>query len=175
MRSGKLAPLFMAHALIESTPFISKALMSSTYRFFVEAKEKRKWEDLSESDKVKYIDEWNTYQKTDMKDDVDLATHGYLTVTNLFGGKLLELENAMKAIVADANLQEYLNSMDSFFQVISQNANLLRNNYQDETLTPDTWTEDVQENANNENIDPNVFVKQVVLLQNAFEEELNAV
>ena len=96
MRSGKLAPLFMAHALIESTPFISKALMNSIYRFFVESKEKRKWEDLSESDKVKYINEWNTYQKTDMKDDVDLATHGYLTVTNLFGGRLLENMSSRK-------------------------------------------------------------------------------
>jgi len=172
MRVGKKAPLFMANALIESTPFISKALMNSTYRYYVESKEGKKWDELSESDKVKYIDEWNNYQKTDMKDDVALATHGYLSATTLYGNKLKEIEESMKKLLTDENLQEYLNSVDSFFEAVLQDSNLLRNNIQDEKLNEDEWLSNVQTAENSEILDGKSFSAKIKLMTDAFEEDL---
>jgi hypothetical protein len=125
MRSGKKAPLFMANALIESTPFISKALMPSTYKYFVEAKEGKKWEDLSPETQNKYVDDWNNYQKTDMKDDVSLATHGYLSTSRMFSAKFAEIQAAAQAIVDNESLQEFLNQQSAFLNTMLEGANML--------------------------------------------------
>lgn len=186
MRSGKKAPLFMANALIESTPFISKALMPSTYKYFVEAKEGKKWEDLSPETQNKYIDDWNNYQKTDMKDDVSLATHGYLSTSRMFSAKFAEIQAAAQAIIDNESLQEFLNQQSAFLNTMLEGANMLNIDLSDpkiqsillaqgitpDSLSADSWTETLQNEINSKTISPEQFKAQITLLTNTYRENL---
>ena len=81
--TGAKAPLFMATALIESTPFIAKALMAPTFKFYAEYKSNKKFEDIPEAELKDLETKYQNYLKTDKKDDLQLATKSYLIMESL--------------------------------------------------------------------------------------------
>jgi hypothetical protein len=56
--TGKLAPLFMTSALLESTPFISEVFMRSSFKTFAESKAKTKYENIPEGELKEYWDKY---------------------------------------------------------------------------------------------------------------------
>jgi len=56
--TGKLAPLFMTSALLESTPFISEVFMRSSFKTFAEDKAKTKYENIPEEELKTYWDQY---------------------------------------------------------------------------------------------------------------------
>jgi hypothetical protein len=68
--SGAKAPLFMATALLESTPFIAKALMPSTFKVYAEMKSGKDFNNISESELKDLEIKYQNYLKTDKKDDL---------------------------------------------------------------------------------------------------------
>lgn len=81
--TGKLAPLFMTSALLESTPFISEVFMRASFKTFAESKAKTKYEHIPESELKTYWNEYQEHLRTSRKDDLDFATEGYLSLQKL--------------------------------------------------------------------------------------------
>jgi hypothetical protein len=70
----------MATALIESTPYISQALMASTFRIFAEVKSGKKFNNIPESELKNLETQYQKYLESDKKDDLQLATKSYLVM-----------------------------------------------------------------------------------------------
>jgi len=73
----------MTSALLETTPFLSSSFMNSTFRFFAEDKAKTKFENIPEKELEKYLIEYQEYLRTSKKDDLRIATYGYLSLARL--------------------------------------------------------------------------------------------
>ena len=97
--SGAKAPLFMTTALIESTPYISQALMASTFKIYAEEKGGKPFEKLTQNELKKLEADYQNYLRTTKKDDLQIATKGYLVMSNLIKQNL---EAAQKIIQKQA-------------------------------------------------------------------------
>ena len=162
MRDGKMAPIFMANALIEATPFISQPLMASTYRFFVEKQTGKNWEDLSDSEKTQYIENWNNYQKTDMKDDVELATQGYLKMTKIFSQRLLDEQKVAEESIKNFDSLEFIQKFEEELDRINQELKFTEN--------PDVLIEQLQKSENYTIEDS--FTEKLKVLQESLKNKL---
>lgn len=128
--SGKLAPLFMASALLESTPFISKVFFNSSFKTFAENKAKTKYENIPEGELKTYLNEYQNYLRTSKKDDLDFATEGYLSLQKIIGQNFEEALNVVKALGQDQELADLLQYNSDSMQALV-----------DSTADSDTWQE----------------------------------
>ena len=103
--SGAKAPLFMATALIESTPYIAKALMPSTFQMYAELKTKQSFNNISENELKRLEVEYQEYLKSSKKDDLQLATKSYIVMSNIIAQNL---QAAQKIIEDQASNPEIM-------------------------------------------------------------------
>ena len=106
--SGAKAPLFMATALIESTPYIAKALMPSTFKIFAELKANRPFENISENELKKFEIDYQEYLKSDKKDDLQLATKSYLVMSNIIAQNLQAAQKIIEDQAANPEIMKLL-------------------------------------------------------------------
>lgn len=128
--SGKLAPLFMTSALLESTPFISKVFFNSSFRTFAENKAKTKYENIPEGELKTYLNDYQNYLRTSKKDDLDFATEGYLALQKIIGQNFKEALEVVKALNQDQELVNLLQYNSDSMQALV-----------DSTADSDTWQE----------------------------------
>ena len=83
--SGKKATLFMAPALLETTPYVLQGFdRAATFQGFVEQRTGKEFKDVSDNELNTLRNLYQNYTKTLKKDDVDVATKQYLYATRLF-------------------------------------------------------------------------------------------
>ena len=158
--SGKLAPLFMTSALLESTPFISEPFMTSTFRYFAEKEAKTKFENIPESELKEYLIRYQEYLRTTKKDDLKLATQGYLSMQTLIGQNFEEAKKLAQDSITDPEIKDYLTQFTSTLSLFSQN--LLQ-------MDDDTWVEKLQEFSQQAQVG-NQLISSLQLLRNTIVE-----
>ena len=130
INTGKRAALFMAPALLESTPLILQPfLKSATFRGYAEAKENTKFEDIPkeklETLKGSYIE----YLKSDKKNDIDQATKNYLAYTKAFANKLNEIQNTYAQLAQDDDIKKILNNSLQVNRTLNEEAQVDQNQF----------------------------------------------
>lgn len=159
---GKLAPLFMTSALLESTPFISAPFMTSTFRYYAEQQAKTKFENIPEAELKKYLIDYQNYLRTTKKDDLRLATQGYLNMQTLIRDNF---EQATKIAEQQANDSELLDYIKTFNNTISVFAdNILQ-------MDEDTWLTNLQNFAETAQVGSNT-TNYMQLMRNQVNEGL---
>lgn len=154
--SGQLAPLFMTSALLESTPFISSPFMTSTFRYYAEQQAKTKFENIPENELKKYLVDYQNYLRTSKKDDLKLATQGYLSMQTLIRDNFEQAKKLAEDSVNDPQIKDYLQNFTNNLSIFSQN--LLQ-------LDDDTWVDKLQEFAQQAQVGDKL-TNQLQLLRN---------
>jgi hypothetical protein len=85
----------MATALIESTPYIANALMPSTFKVFAEVKSGKDFEKITTNELKELEAKYQAYLNTDKKDNLQIATKGYLTMSKLIKQNLEAVQKAI--------------------------------------------------------------------------------
>jgi hypothetical protein len=106
--SGKLAPLFMTSALLESTPFISEVFMRSSFKTYAESKAKTKYENIPEGELKNYWNDYQNYLRTTKKDELDFAVEGYLSLQKIIAQNFEEAKAVADASVNDEFVKSLL-------------------------------------------------------------------
>lgn len=132
--TGKLAPLFMTSALLETTPFISEVFMRSSFKTFAEDKAKTKYENIPEGELKTYWDQYQAHLRTTKKDDLDFATEGYLSLQKLIKQNFEEAKKVAQDSVNNPVVNQLLR--DSQEIMVSLNELL--------QLDDDAWQESFQ-------------------------------
>lgn len=158
--SGAKAPLFMATALIESTPFIAKTLMAPTFKFYAEYKSNKKFEDISEAELKDLETKYQNYLKTDKKDDLQLATKSYLIMESLIKENLEAIQDIMKKQAKDSTISALLQNTSDIFG---------RLNFEQDS---DKWQEQFSNWASGVTSLGKGVAEQVNLLYNTYQEQL---
>lgn len=137
LKSGKKAALFMAPALLETSPYVLDGfLKSATFEGFAELKEGKSYKDISTDRLEQLKSDYDNYVSTYKKDDIDVATREYLNATKLFGNNFQNIEDVYKKISEDKVIVANLQSISDNLQFLS--------NIQD----PDAFLEDSQKVTN---------------------------
>lgn len=158
--SGKLAPLFMTSALLESTPFIVSPFMTSTFRYYAEQQAKTKFENIPENELKKYLVDYQNYLRTSKKDDLKLATQGYLSMQTLIRDNFEQAKKLAEDSENDSEIKNYIENFTNTLSIFSQN--LLQ-------MDDDTWVEKLQEFTQSAKVGDQL-VNQVQLLRNTIIE-----
>ena len=158
--TGAKAPLFMATALIESTPFIAKTLMAPTFKFYAEYKSNKKFEDISEAELKDLETKYQNYLKTDKKDDLQLATKSYLIMESLIKGNLEAIQDIMKKQAEDSTISTLLQNTSDVFG---------RLNFEQD---PEKWQEQFSNWASGATSLGKGIAEQINLLYNTYQEQL---
>ena len=156
--SGKLAPLFMTSALLESTPFISEVFMRSSFKTFAEDKAKTKFENISEGELKNYWDQYQTYLRTSKKDDLDFATEGYLNLQRLIKQNFEEAKRIAEESVNNDQLKQLLKEQTLSTTILNMTE-----------LDDDTWQETFQKFVNDNPLTEK-FVTGIQLIRNTVKE-----
>lgn len=156
--TGKLAPLFMTSALLESTPFISEVFMRSSFKTFAENKAKTKYENIPEGELKGYWDEYQNYLRTTKKDDLDFATEGYLSLQKLIKQNF---EEAVK-VANDSVNNETVKSLLRDHTLSTTTLNMLE-------LDNDTWQEGFQKFISDNPLTEK-FITNIQLIRNTVKE-----
>lgn len=156
--TGKLAPLFMTSALLESTPFISEVFMRSSFKTFAENKAKTKYENIPEGELKGYWDEYQNYLKTTKKDDLDFATEGYLSLQKLIKQNF---EEAVK-VANDSVNNETIKSLLKDHTLSTTTLNMLE-------LDDDAWQEGFQKFITDNPLTEK-FITNIQLIRNTVKE-----
>ena len=156
--TGKLAPLFMTSALLESTPFISEVFMRSSFKTFAESKAKTKYENIPEGELKGYWDEYQNYLRTTKKDDLDFATEGYLSLQKLIKQNF---EEAIK-VANDSVNNETIKSLLRDHTLSTTTLNMLE-------LDDDAWQEGFQKFVTDNPLTEK-FITNVQLIRNTVKE-----
>lgn len=109
--SGMKAPLFMATALIESTPYIASALMSATFKVFAEEKTNTSFDKIPENELKRLEIEYQNYLKSDKKDDLQLATKAYLMMSNIIKQNLEKAQEIINEQVKNPEIGKLLSDV----------------------------------------------------------------
>ena len=161
IREGKKATLYMAPALLETSPYVLQGfLKSSTFEGFAETKEGKAFNDISEERKNQLKQDYNNYVNTSKKDDIDIATQEYLNATRLFGQHFNDIQKAYESLSQNKEIIEGLQ------KVID--ANNILNSVKD----PDQWIEVAQNLSTsivNQLKDNDPIKEQALRLQKAFD------
>lgn len=120
IRSGKKAALFMAPALLETSPYVLDGfLKSATFEGFAELKEGKSYKDIS-ADRLEQLKlDYDNYVSTYKKDDIDVATREYLNATNLFGKNFQNIEDTYTKLGEDKATLSNLQAISSAIQGLS--------------------------------------------------------
>ena len=156
--TGKLAPLFMTSALLESTPFISEVFMRSSFKTFAESKAKTKYENIPEGELKTYWDQYQTYLRTTKKDDLDFATEGYLSLQKLIKQNF---EEAVK-VANDSVNNEVIKSLLRDYTLSTTTLNMLE-------LDDDAWQEGFQKFVTDNPLTEK-FITNIQLIRNTVKE-----
>lgn len=156
--TGKLAPLFMTSALLESTPFISEVFMRSSFKTFAESKAKTKYENIPEGELKEYWDKYQNYLRTTKKDDLDFATEGYLSLQKLIKQNF---EEAIK-VANDSVNNETIKSLLRDHTLSTTTLNMLE-------LDDDAWQEGFQKFVSDNPLTEK-FITNVQLIRNTVKE-----
>lgn len=156
--TGKLAPLFMTSALLESTPFISEVFMRSSFKTFAENKAKTKYENIPEGELKGYWDEYQNYLRTTKKDDLDFATEGYLSLQKLIKQNF---EEAVK-VANDSVNNETIKSLLRDHTLSTTTLNMLE-------LDDDAWQEGFQKFVTDNPLTEK-FITNIQLIRNTVKE-----
>ena len=137
IKSGKKAALFMAPALLETSPYVLDGfLKSATFEGFAELKEGKSYKDIS-ADRLEQLKlDYDNYVNTYKKDDIDVATREYLNATNLFGKNFQSIEDTYIKLGEDKATLSNLQAISSAIQGLSN------------TQDSDTFLEDSQKYTN---------------------------
>ena len=137
IKSGKKAALFMAPALLETSPYVLDGfLKSATFEGFAELKEGKSYKDIS-ADRLEQLKlDYDNYVSTYKKDDIDVATREYLNATNLFGKNFQSIEDTYTKLGEDKATLSNLQAISSAIQGLSN------------TQDSDTFLEDSQKYTN---------------------------
>ena len=156
--SGKLAPLFMTSALLESTPFISEVFMRSSFKTFAENKAKTKFENISEGELKNYWDQYQAYIKTSKKDELDFATEGYLSLQKIIKQNFEEAKRIAEESVNNDQLKQLLKEQTLSTTILNMTE-----------LDDDTWQETFQKFINDNPLTEK-FVTGIQLIRNTVKE-----
>lgn len=156
--SGRLAPLFMTSALLESTPFISEVFMRSSFRTFAEHKANSKFEDIPEGELKQYLTEYQNYLRTTKKDDLDFATEGYLALQKIIGSNFEEAKQVAELMLADSELKTLLSTTNLTTELLNMSK-----------VDDDTWQETFAKYIS-ENPLVDQFRTNIQLLRNTYNE-----
>ena len=137
IKSGKKAALFMAPALLETSPYVLDGfLKSATFEGFAELKEGKSYKDIS-ADRLEQLKlDYDNYVSTYKKDDIDVATREYLNATNLFSKNFQSIEDTYTKLGEDKATLSNLQAISSAIQGLSN------------TQDSDTFLEDSQKYTN---------------------------
>ena len=120
IRSGKKAALFMAPALLETSPYVLDGfLKSATFEGFAELKEGKSYKDISTDRLEQLKSDYDNYVNTYKKDDIDVATREYLNATNLFSDNFQNIENTYTKLGEDKATLSNLQAISSNLQFLS--------------------------------------------------------
>lgn len=156
--TGKLAPLFMTSALLESTPFISEVFMRASFKTFAEDKAKTKFENIPEGELKTYWDQYQAHLRTDKKDDLDFATEGYLSLQRLIKQNF---EETIK-VAQDSVNNETVKSLLKDHTLSTTTLNMLE-------LDDDTWQEGFQKFVTDNPLTEK-FITGIQLIRNTTKE-----
>lgn len=120
IKSGKKAALFMAPALLETSPYVLDGfLKSATFEGFAELKEGKSYKDISTDRLEQLKSDYNNYINTYKKDDIDIATREYLNATNLFSENFQNIESTYTKLGEDKTILSNLQAISSNLQFLS--------------------------------------------------------
>ena len=156
--TGKLAPLFMTSALLETTPFISEVFMRSSFKTFAESKAKTKYDNIPEGELKTYWDQYQAYLRTTKKDDLDFATEGYLSLQKLIKQNF---EEAVK-VANDSVNNDVIKSLLRDHTLSTTTLNMLE-------LDDDTWQEGFQKFITDNPLTEK-FITNIQLIRNTVKE-----
>ena len=156
---GKLAPLFMTSALLESTPYILSPLMQSTFKEFAEKQTNTEFNKIPEAQLKELQAKYFNYLKTDKKDDLQVATDRYLKLQNMLGNSLNELQEVLRKQSSNPEILELM----SDFSTKIQSLEFVESD-------SDTWMEGLQQLASESQYAGKFLQQQLTLLKNTTEE-----
>ena len=156
--SGKLAPLFMTSALLESTPFISEVFMRSSFKTYAENKAKTKYENIPEGELKNYWNDYQNYLRTTKKDELDFAVEGYLSLQKIIAQNFEEAKAVADASVND----EFVKSLLRDHTLSTTTLNMLE-------LDDDAWQEGFQKFVS-ENPLTEKLITNIQLIRNTAKE-----
>ena len=156
--TGKLAPLFMTSALLESTPFISEVFIRSNFKTFAESKAKTKYGNIPEGELKTYWDEYQNHLKTTKKDELDFATEGYLSLQKLIKQNF---EETVK-VANDSVSNETIKSLLRDHTLSTTTLNMLE-------LDDDAWQEGFQKFVTDNPLTEK-FITNIQLIRNTVKE-----
>ena len=158
--TGKLAPLFMTSALLETTPFISEVFMRSSFKTFAESKAKTKYENIPEGEIKTYWDQYQAHLRTTKKDDLDFATEGYLSLQKLIKQNFEEAKKVAQDSVNNETVNSLLkNSQQKITKLLIESS----------WLEDDAWQERFQ-NFVTDNPLTEKFITNIQLIRNTVNE-----
>lgn len=180
IRSGKKAALFMAPALLETSPYVLDGfLKSATFEGFAELKEGKSYKDISTDRLEQLKSDYDNYVSTYKKDDIDVATREYLNATNLFSGNFQNIEDTYTKLGEDkatlSNLQaissnlQFLSGIqdsDAFLENSQKVANMLNSIDWEEYGSPVTKYNELVKSLDSEEITNEEFKQKVTQLLN---------
>lgn len=116
--TGKLAPLFMTSALLESTPFISEIFMRSSFKTFAEHEANTKFENIPEKELKEYLEKYQVYLRTNKKDDLELATESYLALQKMLNLNFEETKELAEAMTKDPELKSLVSQTSRITELL---------------------------------------------------------
>lgn len=165
LRSGKKAALYMAPALLETSPYVLQGfLKSSTFEGYAETKEGKAYKDISTERLDKLKQEYQDYVHLDKKYDIDIATQEYLKATKLFANNFKEIQDSYKKLSESVSTLEDLNTTINAIDYIN------------ESPDEDTWLTKAQEISDklSESLpQDSPIIQEINALNNAVTEYLN--
>lgn len=162
--SGKLAPLFMTSALLESTPFISKVFLNSNFKYFAESKARVPYDEIPESELEGYQRQYQEYLRGEKKNELQLATDAYLGMTKLIKQNFEESVKVIQDSANDPIIKQLSEGFNTSF-------NLLQMLEQDEDSWQETFGNFVQSNYIGDQISEKIQDARNTLQQ--FQQEIN--
>lgn len=156
---GKLAPLFMTSALLESTPYILSPLMQSTFKEFAEKQTNTEFNKIPEAQLKELQAKYFNYLKTDKKDDLQVATDRYLKLQNMLGNSLNELQEVLRKQGSNPEILELMSDFSTKIQALEFVES-----------DSDTWMEGLQQLASESQYAGKFLQQQLTLLKNTAKE-----
>ena len=154
--SGKMAPLFMTSALLESTPYILAPFMDSSFRFFAERETKKKFEDIPSEELDTLMKKYQNHLKTEKKNEVAFASDEYINMQRLIKQSLKESVKLLQQ--SNPEIETFLGGLNMSLDLI---------NFSD--LDDEQYQVAMQEFAQANGIDVNT-ANNIKLLKNTYDE-----
>ena len=123
LREGKKSALFMAQAILETTPYVLQGFdKAATFQGFAETNSGKKYEDISDDELNSLKTKYQDYINGPKKEYVAQATNQYLYATRLFSNKLQEVSDTYTQLVAEG--QKELTQLSDTVNALTELQNL---------------------------------------------------